>query len=65
MLWSEEKILSDHFELLDINNETTDFKVKCFDEIEKFYKEAGIKERELEFKRCIEIGITGTTISYY
>ena len=65
MLWSEEKILSDHFELLDINNETTDFKVKCFDEIEKFYKEARIKERQLEFKRCIEIGITGTTISYY
>ena len=54
----------EQFELLVINNEKTDFKFKCFDRMEKLHKEAGIKEHQLECKRCIEMGMAGILISY-
>ena len=46
-----------------MNYETTNFKVKCSDQMENIYKESGIKEYELEFKICIEMVITETPSS--
>ena len=60
-----EKKLSYHLKPLGINDETTGLKDKCFYQMKKFHKEEGIKVFKLEFKCCIGIGITITTISSY
>ena len=54
------KSISYQYASMCIKYEGTRFKVKCFNHMERFYKEEGIKETQLEFKNFIDMGITGT-----
>ena len=59
-----EKKLSYHLTLLGIHCETTDLKV-FLNNMDKFNKEADIKESHIKFRRCTEMSITGEpNISY-
>ena len=59
-----EKNLSYHLTLLGIHCETTDLKV-FLNNMDKFNKEADIKESHIKFRRCTEMSIIGEpNISY-